>query len=82
MRVMDDSDRDIQVVMSLSKYKLDICCLSELRWAGNGTKNNPATRIGLKKKDGLTIHFSGNDKGGRYGVGIALKEGQNLNWNR
>ena len=72
MRIRDDSD--IQVVMSLSKFNLDICGLSQVRWSGNGTKNYPSTRIGSKKIVGYTIHFSGNEKSGRYGVGIAVKD--------
>ena len=63
MGVWDDSDREIKVVLSLSNYKLDICGLSEVRWAGSGTKIYPATHNSLNKSDGYSVYFSGNEKG-------------------
>ena len=59
-----ESDGRAELAMeTLSKYKVDICGLSEVRWAGSG-------RV---KVAGYDIFYSGSEKGGMYGVGIAIR---------
>jgi exonuclease III len=48
---------------TLSKYRVDICGLSEVRWAGSG-------RV---KVAGYDVFYSGSEKGGMYGVGVAIR---------
>ena len=48
---------------TLSRYRMDICGLSEVRWAGSGHV----------KVAGYDIFYSGNERGGMYGVGIAIR---------
>jgi exonuclease III len=48
---------------TLDRYGVDICGLSEVRWAGSG-------RLRVA---GYDIFYSGSEKGGMYGVGIAIR---------
>ena len=48
---------------TLSRYSVDICGLSEVRWAGSG-------RV---KVAGYDIFYSGGKRGGMYGVGVAIR---------
>ena len=47
---------------TLKSYGVDICGLSEVRWAESG-------RVRVAEYE---IFYSGNDKGGMYGVGVAV----------
>ena len=51
------------LVQRLTEYSIEICCLTEVRWPGNG----------IRTVDGWTLAFSGRDDGlKRQGVGIAI----------
>ena len=57
-----EEGRDRLAADTLKKYRMDVCGLSEVRWNGSGKE-----KIGK-----YTLFYSGNTKGGEYGVGIAV----------
>ena len=63
IRTLNADSKPEQLIQCLADYKVDICCLSEVRWPGTGSK----------KINGWQIVFSGRDDGlKRQGVGIAV----------
>ena len=66
--------------LTMLRYKLDVCALSETRIPEDGTEN-----IAIPNSDECyTLYFSGNPKGGSNGVGFALTKEANksvIGWN-
>ena len=62
---LGDKDKDGRAELAartLSKYKVKICGMSETRCAG----------FGSVRLDEYTLFYSGSEKGGEHGVGIAV----------
>ena len=50
---------------TLNTFGLDVCGISEARWKGSGKRDI----------EDYTVYWSGNEKGGKYGVAIAVRKG-------
>ena len=61
------SGRDTEVCEELRKWRMDVCCLQEVRWRGQG-----ARFLGVKGRR-YKLWWSGNSDG-TGGVGVLVKE--------
>jgi exonuclease III len=68
------ADKTAFVAYELMKFQVDIACLQEIRWVGQGES---------EEMDGYLFYYSGSKTGEKkYGVGIAIAKRLNMEWNR